>query len=183
VIISNEGECSDTAYTTIKVVDNYCPNPLKDFISQYFPQYLNDPFVQSLLMATSQSNVCINGNTQCVPTGSLKNYINSGAKLGKCGSIPNAANLKTAEELGISDVLNITASPNPSSFEFNLKISGTKGKPYSLRIYNNTGALVMQKHNLTQEFIRTGSTLQKGIYVAEVIQGNQLKSIRLLKIK
>ena len=183
VIISNEFGCSDTAYTTITVVDNYCLNPLKDFISQYFPQYLNDPFVQSLLMATSQSYVCINGNTQCVPTGSLKNYINSGAKLGKCGSIPNAANLKATEEITLAEVLNITASPNPSSYEFNLKISGTKGKPYSLRIYNNTGALVMQKHNLTQDFIRTGSTLQKGIYVAEVIQGNQRKSIRLLKIK
>lgn len=183
VVISNESGCSDTAYTTIKVIDNYCPNPLKDFISQYFPQYLNDPFIISLLMASSQSYICSNGTTQCVLTSSIKDYINAGAKLGRCSNTGNAANLKSTEELEITNVLTISASPNPSAHEFNLRINGTKGQPYSLRIYNSSGALMMQKHNLTQELIRTGSSLSKGIYVAEVIQGNQRKSIRLLKIK
>lgn len=184
VIVTNGNGCSDTAYTTIKVIDNYCPNPLKDFITQYFPQLLNQPWIQALIASTSQMYMCYNGSTVCVSPAQVPAMISNGARLGKCGQIYESNDMiTTKEETNSVGALTLSASPNPSGHEFTLKIDGTKGKPYALRIINSVGSPVFMKQGITENIIRAGGSFQKGVYFAEVICGNERKVIRLLKVK
>lgn len=162
VIVTNDNGCSDTAYTTIKVVDNYCPNPIKSFITQYFPQLLNQPWIQALIASTSQMYLCYNGSTVCVNPAQVPAMISNGARLGKCGVIYENNDMITAkEETNSIGALTLTASPNPSSYEFTLMIDGTKGKPYALRIINSVGSPVFMKQGITENIVRAGSSFQK----------------------
>ena len=184
VIVTNDNGCSDTAYTTIKVVDNYCPNPIKDFITQYFPQLLNQPWIQALIASTSQMYLCYNGSTVCVNPAQVPAMISNGARLGKCGVIYESNDMITAkEETNSVGALTLTASPNPSGYEFTLKIDGTKGKPYALRIVNSVGSPVFMKQGITESVVRAGGSFQKGVYFAEVICGNERRVIKLLKVR
>ncbi len=185
VAVTNPNGCVDTARTIVTVIDNYCPNALKDFITQYFPDLLKETWVQALIMATSTSYVCYNGTTTCVPTGSLKEAINNGAKLGKCAPMMKlqSEEVITSAKRSASEKLNASVSPNPSSGEFNITVEGTKGLPYSLRIVNSTGITMEVKQNITQTFIKAGASFGKGVYYAEIRQGNETKVVRLLKIR
>jgi hypothetical protein len=64
-----------------------------------------------------------------------------------------------------------------------LRIDGTKGKPYSLRIINSMGSPVFMKEGITENIVRAGGSLQKGVYFAEVICGKERKVIKLLKVR
>lgn len=185
VVVPNSRGCRDTARTVITVVDNYCPNAIKEFVTIYFPQLLNESWMQSLLMQVTSSYACYNGKTICIPTSRLKEVTMDGAVLGKCNGI-----MKTPVEEIItsinppgSDDLHVSAHPNPSSGEFNFIVKGTNGKPYSLRIINSSGILLEAKYNIHQSQIRAGAALQKGVYYAEIRQGTKRKMLRLLKIK
>lgn len=184
VIVTNDNGCSDTAYTTIKVVDNFCPNPIKDFITQYFPQLLNQPWIHALIASTSQMYLCYNGSTVCVNPAQVPSMISNGAGLGKCGVVYESNDMITAkEETNSVGALTLSASPNPSRYEFTLKIDGTKGKPYALRIINSVGSPVFMKQGITENIVRAGGSFQKGVYFAEVICGQERKVIKLLKVR
>jgi hypothetical protein len=159
VFVTNDYGCTDRADIFIKVIENHCPN-------------------------SNNINMCYNGSTICVNPAQVPSMITNGARLGKCGVIYESNDMITAKEESNSvGALTISASPNPSGYEFTLKIDGTKGKPYALRIINSVGSPVFMKQSITENFVRAGGSFQKGIYFAEVISGNERKVIKLLKVK
>jgi hypothetical protein len=159
VFVTNDYGCSDRADVFIKVVNNYC----KD---------------------SGQIYLCYNGSTICVNPAQVPSMISNGARLDKCGVIYESNDLITAKEESNSvGALTLTASPNPSGYEFTLKIDGTKGKTYTLRIINSVGSPVFMKQGITENVISAGASFQKGVYFAEVICGNERRVIKLLKVK
>ncbi len=184
VAVTNPNGCIDTARTIITVVDNYCPNPLKDFITKNFPQLLKEPWIQALIMATSSSYVCYNGSTTCVPTGSLQQVINNGAKLGKCNAVMTLQSPDVVSSVKPSDSrkLQASVSPNPASGAFTIRVDGTGGNPYSVRITNTAGVSVESIQNIRQSQVTAGAALSKGMYFVEIRQGANRVVIRIVKI-
>ncbi|MBC7947826.1 MAG: HYR domain-containing protein [Chitinophagaceae bacterium] len=80
--------------------------------------------------------------------------------------------------------LKVVATPNPSTDYFNLRIEGKAGVPVTLRILDISGKPLRVQSNIAgNSTVRTGDGLTSGIYFAEVIQGNEKKVIKLVKLK
>jgi hypothetical protein len=184
VTVRDSGGCIQSDSVNIYVVDNSCPNLLKKIIEIYFPQYLTNPFVQSILAATTQYHVCDNGKSQCVYHGRLDARIANGASLGSC-TVPGVSKPATENPTDLipSDDLSVKAFPNPSHGAFSLTVSGTNGYPYSIRILNSLGTQVFAKQNIREQRLQVGATLANGVYYAEVISNQQQKVIKLIKVK
>ena len=74
----------------------------------------------------------------------------------------------------------VNINPNPSSSEFNVSVSGNS-QSIGIAIYDLTGRLVEKSIHLDATGIVIGSSLRQGIYVAEIISGNERKLLRIVK--
>lgn len=159
VFVTNEYGCRARADVFVKVVNIYCTN-------------------------TGNISMCYNGSTVCVSPSDVPAMVANGARLGKCGVSYQSNDMITVkEEENFVGELTLTASPNPTNQEFTIRIDGTKGKPYALRIVNSVGNPVFMKQGITENIVRAGGSFQKGVYFAEVICGNERKVIKLLKVR
>jgi hypothetical protein len=88
----------------------------------------------------------------------------------------------TAEENDPA-ALTVVASPNPSSSNFRIQVFSKSDEPVTVRILDNNG-VVRSVTPLSSKinFIIVGSKLPTGIYMAEVIQGNNKKVVKLIKL-
>lgn len=89
------------------------------------------------------------------------------------------------EEVRPTDDLEIKLSPNPSTAHFVLTIaSSDKINPIMIRITDINGAGMETKKNiLSGQTIIIGDHYQPGIYIAEVIQGNKSRTVKMIKLK
>jgi N-acetylneuraminic acid mutarotase len=127
-------------------------------------------------------NICHNGNTLQVNTNSAMAHINHGDVLGECHTTQKTtSNEVRIEETDISD-LGISVSPNPGHSLFTFKIESDKPNEVSMKIYNASGSLILSRNKLKPG---TTFTIEQqwpaGIYYAEIRQGTNKKSIRLVK--
>ena len=77
----------------------------------------------------------------------------------------------------------IKAFPNPSGSYFNLKVETGSNEKMSMRVVDITGRVIEEKQNLQpQQMIRLGDRYVNGVYIAEIIQGENRKAIRLVKM-
>lgn len=84
--------------------------------------------------------------------------------------------------LVIEDGLNIHATPNPSFNEFFLYIKSTSNKRGTLHVRDVLGRVVeMRTGILANSTQRIGADWKQGIYIAEYVQGNSKRTIRIVK--
>lgn len=76
--------------------------------------------------------------------------------------------------------LQAKAFPNPSSTSFTVQVDGGDGTPVDMRIFNSMGQVVKALRSADRT-LRFGDELQKGIYILEVRQGSNRKTIKLIK--
>lgn len=78
----------------------------------------------------------------------------------------------------------LQAGPNPSSAGFTVRWQSRIAAPVTLRVYDMSGKLVEGKSNLAPAgYTQIGAQYQTGLYIAEMLQGNNRTTIKLLKIK
>jgi hypothetical protein len=77
----------------------------------------------------------------------------------------------------------VLAYPNPSASDFSLMLEGGNDEKVQVIVYDITGKPVKTIENslIKQQVIRFGADLRPGIYMAEVKQGNNRKTIKLVK--
>ena len=99
-----------------------------------------------------------------------------------CSQYTKAAPTQSAASI---DNLVVTVMPNPSTTNFRLNIEGNGLAPFKLRITNITGAVVETPTNqgfkFTNATVTLGDHYKAGIYFAEVIQGKNRRTVRLIK--
>ena len=76
--------------------------------------------------------------------------------------------------------LQAKAFPNPSASSFTVTVDGGDGTPVDVRIFNSMGQVVKALRS-SDRILRLGDELQKGIYILEVRQGSNRKTIKLVK--
>jgi len=93
----------------------------------------------------------------------------------------NLDSIKEKQNIAES-LLSVIAYPNPSSSVFNLEFSSSvSGKSNSIQVYNMTGQLIDQRQVQQSENVELGSEYASGIYNVVVTQGEQVKTLRLIK--
>ena len=81
------------------------------------------------------------------------------------------------------DKLEATASPNPTSSSFNLVIKGNRKSYVSVKVIDISGQVVERYEKIpSNQLIKVGQRLAAGLYFVEVIQDDQKKMIRVIKV-
>jgi hypothetical protein len=79
--------------------------------------------------------------------------------------------------------LYVNALPNPSNNYFNLVISSNDANPVTVRVLDMFGRLVEVHAKITSTgILRLGDAWRGGTYFAEVIQGDQRKVLKIIKV-
>jgi trimeric autotransporter adhesin len=99
---------------------------------------------------------------------------------------------KGDETAGVTGALNgeqlipLSASlyPNPTKSQFNIKLqSSNTVDAIAIVVYSVQARIIEQKQNLhASQTIEVGAQYRPGVYILEIIQGNQHKQIKLVKI-
>ena len=77
----------------------------------------------------------------------------------------------------------MTVMPNPSAKNFTLNITGDATAPVILRVIDVSGRVVERKTLIANQSIKIGDNYRPGMYFGEIIQGNERKIIKLVKIQ
>jgi hypothetical protein len=85
---------------------------------------------------------------------------------------------KKADEITAFDVI---AYPNPTDHQFNLVIKGGSDEKVEVLVYDSLGRMVKHIDNSDGQQIKFGEGLPTGTYIAIVSQGNNQKTVRLIK--
>ncbi len=86
-----------------------------------------------------------------------------------------------AEKLKVQK-LTVTASPNPASTHFVLRLQGGNNEPVQIRVTDAMGRVVeLRKKVNANSTITLGATYRAGIYFAEVMQGSKKITVKLVK--
>jgi hypothetical protein len=123
-------------------------------------------------------------STNCLATKDVSSALSNGSYLGACA---NAAIVTKANTQAISEpseiLLAITAMPNPSANYFIINIKGGNAlEKMKLRVTDVLGRSIEQKDNIqTNSTLKIGNNYFPGVYIVEVIQGENRKQIKLIK--
>jgi len=89
---------------------------------------------------------------------------------------------ESGEPIADESLFDISVFPNPSSNQFTISIKGAPGEKYNFILRDLTGRVVeMRENNLSDQQLQFGSGLLDGIYIAEIIIGDQRQWIRIIK--
>jgi hypothetical protein len=111
-----------------------------------------------------------------------------------CGSAPvTVMSSQPAKELSVSKetveagneatALQVTVMPNPSSTSFKLQLHSRYTTPVDMRVMDSRGRVVESKQHLgANGTVEVGWGYAGGTYFAEFVQGNQRKTVQLIKI-
>ena len=129
-------------------------------------------------------SVCHNGSmTLSVSQGETAIHLSHGDMLGECGATSGGITKGSFEkETILANGLAIVAMPNPSAKGFMLNVTGDAGSKLMLLIMDISGRIIETKSVTSNQTIRIGDNYRAGMYFAEVVQGNERKIIKLVKI-
>ncbi len=98
-------------------------------------------------------------------------------------TVPDPSNVvNRTSYVGVSGINEeVAASPNPSASYFDIRLSRAVARNSFINIYDANGKLVQKLQGLSSSTIRVGDTWKAGIYFAEVVNGEERKTIRLVK--
>jgi len=83
----------------------------------------------------------------------------------------------------LNENLEIAAIPNPSSSIFNLTINGNNTSPVQVRVTDIFGRIVEQYEKVSANTIlKIGQKLNGGSYYVEVVQADQRKFLKIIKV-
>jgi predicted extracellular nuclease len=128
-----------------------------------------------------------NGQTLAVNVNSVKDHLSShaGDKLGQCGQDPCSiqSRMITTNQFITGESFKVAVLPNPSRSSFILSIESNNELPVNIRILDVQGREIDQlRTQPANSIVKIGNTLKSGFYLAEVIQGNEKKIVKLVKI-
>ena len=118
-------------------------------------------------------NVSVRANNAC-GAGAYKSLPVTIACFAKDGKEQPAVNSKT---------FNIVLSPNPSSNQFTLTTHSMSKKPVFVRVLDAKGGVVNEFNGQPEQTFKFGEKLMDGIYLVEVRQGENVKTIKAVKGK
>jgi len=78
--------------------------------------------------------------------------------------------------------MDVKVFPNPSTSNFNMQIRTSEKDPVIIRVMDVQGRFVKSMRSESTDMINFGSDLKAGIYMVEIRQGRQVKTLRVVKL-
>jgi len=129
-------------------------------------------------------SVCHNGSmTLSVSQAETAIHLSHGDMLGTCGAASIITKSSVEKETPGNGKLALAAMPNPSVKGFMLNVTGDATSQLMLRVMDISGRIIETKNVTSNQSIRIGDNYRAGMYFAEVVQGNERKIVKLVKIQ
>ncbi|MDP1727208.1 MAG: T9SS type A sorting domain-containing protein [Bacteroidota bacterium] len=136
-------------------------------------------------------NICHNGTTSDYPVAAINGHIGHGDVLGICNGLPCGLGKKAQTKENINQIdednkkeTELSVYPNPSNNSFNFNLESISDEPVFIKIYDISGRLVSSiSNNKSKQIIVVRDELTNGTYLAEVVQGDFKKTVKLFKIE
>ena len=96
-------------------------------------------------------------------------------------------NVNTTDANGVdtrnqNKAFNINTFPNPFTNEFTLKVEGGNSEKLEILVMDAAGRTVYQSIGTTDNKYKLGNNFVRGLYIIKVIQGNAVRTLKLIKI-
>jgi PKD repeat protein len=129
-----------------------------------------------------------NAQTLAVNVSSVKDHLanHAGDKLGQCGqdACSSQSRLITTSKFIVGESFKVAVLPNPSRLSFTLSIESNNDLPVNIRILDVQGREIDRLENRSaNSIVKIGDRLNTGFYLAEIVQGNERKIVKLVKIQ
>jgi hypothetical protein len=129
----------------------------------------------------NKEKICYNGSAKCVPFAMVTPALLQ-SDLVTIGDCPNKfVTGKPAENTTVAALQKLKVFPNPSHDAFTLSFNNNERKMITVRVLDITGKVLLQLQAASQQ-ISFGNQLTRGVYFAEVINGNKKETIKLVKL-
>jgi hypothetical protein len=103
------------------------------------------------------------------------------SRLGKCGTTPCSSNAPGRFSNEITGTLLLKALPNPTSNSFTLQLQSNKSETAEIRVMDMQGRIVFSKRVASNSIVTFGNEFVSGIYLLQVNQGAEIKTMKLVK--
>jgi Secretion system C-terminal sorting domain len=92
------------------------------------------------------------------------------------------ARIVLTQEVEKPGPLNVSVSPNPTSYYFNLRLKSTSNKKVKITVVDIAGRVIEQRIDVpANSTLQLGNRYHPGIYIAEILQGKEKVVLRLIK--
>ena len=96
----------------------------------------------------------------------------------------NTSSLVTAKQsLTETTILDAKVTPNPSETEFTLTLSGNSNKPVEVRVIDMYGRSIHYARGSANQSYKFGQRFTSGVYIVEILQGMNVKTLKIIKAK
>lgn len=125
--------------------------------------------------------VCHKGQDIAVAAPAVPAHIDHGDMLGSCEGVTPGGTVRESIRQ-IDGELAVRVLANPSYSYFDLQLTGANTGAIQLKVYDLQGRVVESRASLqANQTLRLGGTYRPGVYLVQIIQGNQHQTIRLVK--
>lgn len=103
---------------------------------------------------------------------------------GFCGNQnPRGVNPGSGNNRTVVEDFKVLVAPNPSSTEFLIQVFSKSNEKLNVRIFDNNGVLRSVSTPASgNNYVIVGNNFAAGLYMAEIIQGNNRKVVKLVKL-
>ena len=123
-------------------------------------------------------------NTLEVNASEIAIHLAHGDMLGACGASRVLITKGPVEkETTRNGKLAIFAMPNPSAKGFMINVTGDAESKLMLRVMDISGRIIETKNVTSNQTIWIGDNYRAGMYFAEIVQDNERKIVKLVKIQ
>jgi hypothetical protein len=98
------------------------------------------------------------------------------------GTTTTQARIVLTQEVAKPGPLNVSVSPNPTSYYFNLRLKSTSNEKVKITVVDIAGRVIEQRTYVpANSTLQLGNRYHPGIYIAEILQGKEKVVLRLIK--
>ena len=122
----------------------------------------------------------------CVDESAVAVHLAHGDFLGKCtqncvAPVSNRGIVVRETEATPTDMFLVKAWPNPSEHQFILEVESSSDEKFVMVVYDVLGRKVKHIEKSNGQLIKFGEDMIAGLYMVQVVQGNNRKTIILVK--
>jgi len=126
--------------------------------------------------STVYGSVFVQGYNNC----SLSSARETKVKLSGCATTFTSNTNNTTKQSALKSI-SVNVHPNPTTSSFNVQVSSTDSRALDISVLDVEGRMIKSFKSAPYQTINIGNELKSGVYMVEVLQGNEKKVVRVVK--